>query len=77
MLLNINKYYKKVCLIVDVYNWAFHNIAKKIKNCLEKKNKKVLIISYAEFEKKFIQIILKLVIMNILYFFFIHQIQIH
>lgn len=52
MLLNINKYYKKVCLIVDVYNWAFHNIAKKIKNCLEKKNKKVLIISYTEFEKK-------------------------
>lgn len=29
MLLNTHIFNKKVCLVVDVYNWAFHNIAKK------------------------------------------------
>ena len=52
MLLNTNIYNKKVCLVVDVYNWAFHNIAKKLKKSLEKNNKKTLIFSYEDFEKK-------------------------
>ena len=52
MLLNTRIFNKKVCLVVDVYNWAFHNIAKKLKKNLEKNNNKTTVFSYIDFEKK-------------------------
>jgi glycosyltransferase involved in cell wall biosynthesis len=52
MLLNTRIFNNKVCLVVDIYNWAFHNIAKKLKENLEKNNNKTTVFSYIDFEKK-------------------------